>query len=89
VVVEGVKNLILQNDSAVLNPNKPFNPFGSQPVVGSAFYIGSKEIFSKKVDLLTLNITWHGLPKDGFKTYYMAYNPVNEEGNPIIEIKNE
>ncbi|MCH7772755.1 MAG: hypothetical protein IIA49_17365, partial [Bacteroidetes bacterium] len=74
VNVTGVKKLILQNDSAILNPDKPFYPFGSLPVIGSAFYIGSREIFSKKINSLTLKITWHGLPAEEFSDYYLAYN---------------
>ncbi len=85
VDVDGVKNLIFQNDDSVLSPDKPFEPFGGQPVIDSAFYIGSTEIFQKQLDVLNLNITWHGLPSDaerfpnGFATYYQNYLPPYEK----------
>lgn len=88
VDVEGVKRLVLQNDSALLNSEKPFYPFGTLPLVGSAFYIGSKEVFSKKIDSLKLNITWHGLPDD-FNKYYDAYSIKNEKGETTFEITND
>lgn len=84
VNVAGVKNLIIQNDDSLLSPDKPFEPFGGQPVLDSAFYIGSNEIFQKQLDEIDLNITWHGLPSDptlypdGFGSLYQYYLPVNE-----------
>ncbi len=83
VDVAEVKNLIIQNDSSVLATEKPFQPFGSQPVVGSTFYIGSNEIFQKKLTEFAVNITWHELPDaakapKGFADYYAHYLPVAE-----------
>jgi hypothetical protein len=89
VHVEGVRKLVLQNDSALLNPDKPFYPFGTLPVIDSAFYIGSKEVFSKKIDSLKLNISWHGLPAEEFGTYYSAYKTTNEKGETTFAIKND
>lgn len=84
VNVSGVKNLIIQNDDSLLSPDKPFEPFTGQPVIDSAFYIGSNEIFQKQLDEVNVNITWHGLPSDadlyphGFGTYYQYYLPHSE-----------
>ncbi|MCG8698226.1 MAG: hypothetical protein MI922_09240, partial [Bacteroidales bacterium] len=50
VKVKGIRNLVLQNDQALINPGKPFEPFGSHAPVGSNFYIGSAEIFSKTIN---------------------------------------
>ncbi|MCW3084480.1 MAG: hypothetical protein JWP12_1846 [Bacteroidetes bacterium] len=77
VDVEGVKNLILQNDQSKLDPSKPFQPFGNRPVLTSGFYIGSSEVFSKTLTSIDLNITWKGLPLDatGFAGYYHNYLP--------------
>lgn len=77
VGVVGMKNLILENDLGVVNPAKPFMPFGSQPKVGNSFYIGSHEVFSKKLDSLDLIIEWGDLPKTAFLTHYDHY-----EGKP-------
>ncbi|HET6990494.1 MAG TPA: hypothetical protein VFJ43_04180, partial [Bacteroidia bacterium] len=83
VDVTEVKNIIIQNDDSVLATEKPFHPFGNQPVVGSTFYIGSNEVFQKKLDTLGVHITWHDLPDaakapNGFKDYYSHYLPATE-----------
>ncbi len=74
--IPGVQNLIVQNDQALLDPKKPLPIFGNQPHLGSKFYIGSKEIFQKKLDYVNLKFQWVGLPDDseGFKEYYKYYN---------------
>jgi hypothetical protein len=94
VDVTGVKNVIIQNDDTVLSADKPFQPFTSQPIPDSAFYIGSTEIFQKQLDRIDVNITWDGLPNekipvgtpahdefkygDGFYDYYEHYLPPAE-----------
>ena len=75
VDVSGVTNLILQNDQSILNAAKPFPPFGDQPTKGSSFYIGSKEIFSKELTSITLNLEWHDKP-DSLTDHYLAYPAV-------------
>jgi hypothetical protein len=62
VFVEGVKDVIIQNDEGTLDPSKPFTPFGTQPKVGSSFIVGSKEIFQKKLTQLSLVIDWDDVP---------------------------
>ncbi|MEB3357912.1 MAG: hypothetical protein VKK04_14375, partial [Synechococcales bacterium] len=52
--VEGVRNLLLQNDLAILDATKPFLPFGPQPKVGANFYIGSQEVFQKHLTRLEI-----------------------------------
>lgn len=75
VDVDGIKNLVVQNDQSTFDASKPFMPFGNRPVLTSSFYIGSQEIFSKQLSSLQLNITWKGLPTDttGFLGYYDNY----------------
>lgn len=73
VKVSGVKNLILQNDSAILDASKPFLPFGPIPVIGSSLYIGSEEAFQKKLDTFTLNFSWFNVPTD-LADHYHVYN---------------
>jgi hypothetical protein len=84
VDVDDVRNIIVQNDESVLATEKPFQPFGNQPVVGSTFYIGSNEIFQKKLSELGVNIIWHGLPDSskaphGFQDYYQNYIPFDSD----------
>ena len=71
VDVEGVKDLILQNDQLLLDPNGPFQPFGAQPKRQSTLYIGSTEVFQKKLDYLQLRYTWEEPPVD-LSTHYQA-----------------
>lgn len=77
VDVREVRNLILQNDQSVLDPGKPFQPFGNRPQKGSGFFIGSPEVFQKALNEIQINIMWLGLPEDdkGFETYYENYHP--------------
>ena len=47
--VSGIKDLTLENDLGLLDASKPFLPFGPAPTVGSNFYVGSQEAFTKKL----------------------------------------
>ncbi len=73
VKVRGMRNLILENDQGILDPAKPFMPFGAIPKAGSAFLIGSSEVFSKTLDSLRLDVTWVDLPQETFLAYYSEY----------------
>jgi len=73
VSVSGVKNLILQNDTANLDPNKPFLPFGPIPAIGSNLYIGSEEAFQKKLDRFSLDFKWAEIPSE-LNKHYQVYN---------------
>lgn len=74
VNVQGVQDLIVQNDLGMLDASKPIQPFGPQPVVGSRFYIGSNEIFRKHVTRLTICYEWLDAPAD-FAEHYVVYDP--------------
>jgi len=89
VKVQGVRNIIVQNDQAKLDPNKPFQPFGVTPSVGSSFYIGSPEVFYKKLRNLTIHTEWHELPPD-FGKHYEVYGkalgwPITTESKKELE----
>ncbi len=73
VAVTGVKNLVLQNDLSQLNGDKPFQPFGPVPTIGSDFYIGSAEIFQKKLTSFNINLLWGGVPQPNLGEYYVSY----------------
>ena len=73
VHVTNVKNLLIGNDEGPLDPNGKFLPFTSIPKVGSNFYIGSDEVFRKRLTDLKVHMEWEGLP-DNFQTHYAAYN---------------
>ena len=73
VEVEGVSDLLLQNDDGLLDPNKPFTPFGYEPYLGSSFYIGSEEVFYKKLASCKLLIDWDSIPAASLDEYYSKY----------------
>jgi len=63
VDVEGLNSsLALENDVGALDPKRPFQPFGSQPVVGSRFVIRCEEALSKPLTELTVYLTWQAAP---------------------------
>ncbi|NEO09013.1 baseplate J/gp47 family protein [Moorena sp. SIO3I8] len=73
VKVENSQDVQLRNDNSVLNTKTPFQPFGNNPKAGSGFYFANREISTKKLDSLAINMEWMGLPQD-FATHYHAYN---------------
>lgn len=56
VDVVGAKDLALSSDGGSVDASKPFKPFGDFPKLNASFYIGSKEIFQKKLDYLKVNL---------------------------------
>jgi hypothetical protein len=70
--VEGLTPLSVQSDEAVLNPKKPFEPFGTSPAVGSRFYVGDPELVIKRLDKLTFHVQWLGVPSN-LATHYTNY----------------
>ncbi len=58
VNVNGARNLMLSNDAGSIDASKPFKPFGDFPGIGTAFYIGSKEIFQKNLSSIDFVFDW-------------------------------
>ncbi|HEX9731756.1 MAG TPA: baseplate J/gp47 family protein [Thermoanaerobaculia bacterium] len=73
VQVTGMRSLILENDVGVLDPAKPFLPFGPVPRAGSRFLIGSPEVFQKRLTDLELSLEWADLPEESFAQHYALY----------------
>lgn len=76
--VQGISDLILENDVGVLNGKKPFYPFGTRPVKRSNFYVDYPELFAKKWENIHVHIAWKNTPEvvndeDAFKEHYYAY----------------
>ena len=86
VDVSEVKDLVLQSDEGVLDPSKPFLPFGSRPYIGSNFYIGSWEVFQKNLKSLSLKFNWNDLPTSSFDSYYSVYETTNSRKNSAFKI---
>lgn len=73
VHVEDMKALVIESDTGTLNVKKPFYPFTTNPVKGSAFSVYHQEVFSKKWKHLRVKIHWKNTP-DSFKAYYEGYD---------------
>lgn len=89
VNVVGIKDLALSSDGGSVDASKPFKPFGDFPKLNASFYIGSKEIFQKKLDYIKVNLPisvpiyceyLHGNDWDSY--------PFPKEGNGYLVQKN-
>ncbi|NEQ45471.1 MAG: hypothetical protein F6K00_18790 [Leptolyngbya sp. SIOISBB] len=77
VDVTGVSNLVVQNSQRLLSSDQPMPLFGNQPSLGSPFYIGSAEIFSKQLTSLNIHLTWQDLPDNLFEHYRAYFDAVS------------
>ena len=68
----GLSEIRIQNDEATLDSKKPFEPFGVAPSVGARFHLGHPELVHKRLDSLTFDIEWMGVPINP-RTHYRAY----------------
>lgn len=74
VAVQNFRSLIIQNEISVLDPSKPFFPFGPIPAEGDHFYIGHSDIFNHKLTELEFRIKWKDVPTSSFSDYYANYS---------------
>ncbi|THH39407.1 baseplate J/gp47 family protein [Neolewinella litorea] len=58
VDVKGVRQLALSGSAGVVDPSKPFHPFGAAPRKGDVLIIGHKESFQKEFAEVTPRWTW-------------------------------
>lgn len=72
VTVEGISELTVENDQGAVDASKPFMPFGSRPLKGSSFLVGSEEAFSKKLDDFTIHVQWQDVPASNMRNYYSS-----------------
>ena len=54
--MDGLTDLILQNDAGAIDPDKVFDPFTAYPNMGKSLYIGQDEIFNKPLNALSVNV---------------------------------
>lgn len=73
VEVKGLSDLQLQNDDNVLQPGKPFEPFGNSPAIGARLYFSHSELMVKKLNKLDINLQWMGVPNAKLGDYYKNY----------------
>ena len=72
VRVAGLASLALSNEQAVLDPKKPFEPFGSNPSSGARLCIGHPELVAKALDSIGFRFSWMGAPAV-LATHYANY----------------
>lgn len=82
--VQGFGGFLLQTEEGAQDPHKAFTAFGAAPKTGAAFSIGSSEIFGKRWDDLTLNITWKDKPEP-FNAYYYNYEVNDSNDEDVIK----
>lgn len=73
VEIDGLTALRLQQDDRLLDPRKPFEPFGSRPAVGARLYLDHPELLRARLDWLRFDLEWMGLPAAALKDYYFNY----------------
>lgn len=78
VDVTGVRNLVVQNADGPLSANQPMPLFGSRPQIGAAFYIGSAEVFGKRLTSLDLHLEWKSPPANLFDLYAGYFDATND-----------
>jgi len=66
--VRSSRNYSLSNDNGLLDPAKPFMPFGPIPKENSHFIVGGKELFSKPLLTIELRPKWQ--EKFGWTSHY-------------------
>jgi hypothetical protein len=82
IVVIADANVVVVTDTGPANPQKPFQPFGPMPSVGSRFAIGSREVFSKRLTSLSVAVVWRDAPVD-LASYYSAYDAASASSGLI------
>lgn len=58
----GLATLRFQAEDRLLDPKKPFEPFGSRPAVGARLYLDHPELVRARLDWLRFDVEWMGLP---------------------------
>jgi hypothetical protein len=86
VKVTGLTELQIENDETVLDPARPFEPFGTAPSIGSRFLIGHSELVAKKLDSLTFQLEWMGAPEK-LGEHYRNYGAENVKDNTSFTVK--
>lgn len=83
----GLKNLQLSNDTGVLDPSKPFQPFGFAPKKGASFIVGNEELFKKKNAKAYFKVEWKDLPFYNLDIDFSQYSSTSEgffDPNPKV-----
>jgi hypothetical protein len=85
VDVDGLSELHLQQDDRVLDPRKPFEPFGSRPAVGTRLYLSHPELIRGRLDTLRFDVEWMGLPAS-LASHYFNYPDGLDQGGASFQV---
>lgn len=83
----GLTAPLLRNDGGVLDPSKPFEPFGPRPAVGSRLVIADPELAVKRLDALWLDCVWLGVPAQELVTWYDGYAALKNRSNAVFTVQ--
>ncbi|EAZ83082.1 baseplate J/gp47 family protein [Algoriphagus machipongonensis] len=81
VEVSDITSVQLENDLGVLNPQKPFFPFGPRPIKGSSFIVKYPEAMEKPVTAISYQMDYLNLPEN-LVNHYSAYTIGDDE--PLV-----
>ena len=89
VDVAGCRQLSLTNQSGMLSPIAPFQPFGPLPVVGCYLIVGCGEAAGKVLTGFDVALEWGNLPADngGFHSYYHDYPNSVATGDYVARVE--
>lgn len=73
IEVIGILDLLVQTKEGLVDPKKPFAPFGTVPAVGDRMFVSHEELCRQKLDALSLKLEWKNLPAEGLNNYYAPY----------------
>lgn len=73
VDVAGLSPSALESDEMMIDPKRPFEPFGGAPAKGSRLLIGHPEVVSKRIDRLKFKFQWMGAPAN-LAEHYANYD---------------
>ena len=87
ITVNGFKKIVAYNDMGPVDTAKPFMPFGANPHAGSAFIVGSREIFMKDNCRVNIYTEWDNLPQpEGIISHMSVYVDGMPLNKPLLAV---
>ncbi len=91
VDVKNLAQIKARGNVGMINPDNPYQPFGSTPDNTARFYFANREICEKRLDSLNINLKWkesdymntQGLPD--MEAHYYAYSHCGLDNIPTIK----
>lgn len=80
----GLKNIYVYGVHGVIDPSKPFQPYGARPVAGDKFIVGSPEAFSKNNLRLSTSVEWKKFEGENPD---FAFGKLSDGSLPNISVK--